>query len=145
MEMHAKMEKTFKDESEAFFAERRKWKSEFVKTCERQDMVINEAVQRVKKNEEVVVDVDVFMKRITEIQMISQLVMNENIKDLKSINLYGSMPIHDMIKNKAQLDHGLDGKSMDPQQRGRYMDMVKIACLNFHQSKVPYKEKRYKQ
>ena len=34
MLMHKKVEKTFKDEGDAFFAERRKWKSEFVKTCE---------------------------------------------------------------------------------------------------------------
>ena len=64
--------------------------------------------------------------------MISQLVMNENIKDLRSINLYGQMPIHTMLKTDSQLDPGLDGKSIDPQQLGRYMHMIKVACLDFH-------------
>ena len=34
MEMHDKVNRTFKEESDAFFSERKKWKTEFIKTCE---------------------------------------------------------------------------------------------------------------
>lgn len=88
-------------------------------------------VDDVKNTKEVVKDVNVFMKSITEIQSIHQLITNENVRDLKSINLYGQMPINDMIHCNSQLDPGLAGNYMDPLQLGRYMNMIKVACLNF--------------
>ena len=95
-------------------------------------------VKDVVHTKDVVKDVDAFFKRITEIQMISQLVMNENIKDLNSINLFGKMPIKGMIEQSArsQLDTGIAGNYMDPIQLSRYMNMIKVACLDFKQSNV---------
>ena len=51
--------------------------------------MIKDMVRETEKTANIVKDVDLFMKRILEVQMISQLVMNESIKDLKSVNLQG--------------------------------------------------------
>ena len=64
--------------------------------------------------------------------MISQLVQQEYVKDLKSINLYGKMAIPDIGTVRDPIDAGIDGYPMDPQQKGRYFDMIKVACLDFH-------------
>ena len=67
--------------------------------------------------------------------MVSQLVQQEYVKDLKSINLYGKMAIPDMCSVRDPIDIGIDGHAIEPQQKSRYLDMVKVACLDFKQSK----------
>ena len=72
--MHDSVKKTFKDESDMFFAERMKWKTEFTKAQEKMEARIQSIIGDVEDTREVVKDVDIFMKHVLEIQMISQLV-----------------------------------------------------------------------
>ena len=72
--MHDSVKKTFKDESDMFFAERMKWKTEFTKAQEKMEGRIQSIIGDVEDTREVVKDVDIFMKHVLEIQMISQLV-----------------------------------------------------------------------
>ena len=72
--MHDSVKKTFKDESDMFFAERMKWKTEFTKAQEKMESRIQSIIGDVEDTREVVKDVDIFMKHVLEIQMISQLV-----------------------------------------------------------------------
>ena len=65
------------------------------------------------------------------------------MKDLKSINLYGKMAIPDFGTVRDPIDAGIDGHPMDPQQKGRYFDMIKVACLDFHQNKIDYKKRSF--
>ena len=49
------------------------------------------------------------------------------------------MAIPDIGHIREPIDIGLDGHSMDPHQKSRYIDMVKVACLKFHQNNIKYK------
>ena len=77
--------------------------------------------------------------------MVSQLVQQEYVKDLKSINLYGKMAIPDMCSVRDPIDTGIDGHAIEPQQKSRYLDMVKVACLDFKQSNIKYKHRSFSQ
>ena len=57
-----------------FFAERRKWKTDFTKASEDQEERVKNILGELKSTQNVVKDVDIFMKHVLEIQMISQLV-----------------------------------------------------------------------
>ena len=57
-----------------FFAERRKWKTDFTRASEEQEQRVNNLISELKATQSVVKDVDIFMKHVLEIQMISQLV-----------------------------------------------------------------------
>ena len=53
------------------------------------------------------------------------------------------MAIPDFGTVRDPIDAGIDGQPMDSQQKGRYFDMIKVACLDFHQNKIDYKKRSF--
>lgn len=97
IKLHTEVKRVFKDESEAFFSERLKWKSDVKKQTDNQDKLIQMLKSDHKLLSTNVHSVASSFQNLTDCVMLTHLVVNTMSEDLRKVDVMGQVPSHDIL------------------------------------------------
>ena len=112
--LHNQIRKIFKEESQNFFNERLKWKSDVKMQMDQQDRIINgvtKVTDRCKNRLELTLET---LASLTESVIMMHMVQQNLTEDITKVNLISTKPEHDLILKDRQTTVSPEKKKLKP-------------------------------